>query len=360
MLKHKLYFEDLEQINSINISWELLDKKSILVTGGTGLIGSVLVDSMIYRNEEKKSDIDIWVLTRNEEVLKQRFGNYIEKKYFHYLIQDVSNNIEIEPSIDFIIHGAGKGDPYSFAHDPVGVMNANYLGAYQVLELSRKKKCKKVIFLSSGEVYGTYNKEITSDKERGASGIKEGEYGYLDILNPRSCYSSSKRAAETLYVSYSKQYDIEICIARPCHTYSASMLSTDSRVIGEFIKKGIQHQDIIMKSEGIQTRSYCYVADTVSALFYILLYGVNSKAYNIANKNATLTIKELADIIALKSGVSVRYELPSMTEKQGYSNIRNAVLDPSLLESLGWIPQYNIMDGIDRMFQIISDNYYMR
>lgn len=358
MLKHELYIEDLEQINSIDIPWERLENRSILITGGTGLIGSVLVDSLIYRNEEKNAGIDIWVLARNEVTLKERFADYINKPYFHYLIQDVCNQIDIDNPIDFIIHGASKGDPYSFVHDPVGVMNANYIGTYQVLELARKKSCEKVLFISSGEVYGNHSDEVMSNEEKEIRGIKEDEYGYLEILNPRSCYSSSKRAAETLYASYSNQYGITVCIARPCHTYSATMLSTDSRVIGEFIKKGLQHQDIIMKSAGKQLRSYCYVADTVTALLYILLYGNNCSAYNIASKNSIVTIKDLADIVALKSGVEVKHELPSAVEKKGYSEIINAVLNSSELERLGWQARYNIQDGIDRMFQILYDKSF--
>ncbi|QHQ60682.1 NAD-dependent epimerase/dehydratase family protein [Anaerocolumna sedimenticola] len=355
MLKHKLYIEDLEQINNIDIPWKQLENHSILITGGTGLIGSVLVDSLIYRNEEKNAGIDLWVLTRNEEVLRERFGEYLDKEYFHYLIQDVSNQIDIDDPIDFIIHGASKGDPYSFAHDPVGVMNANYLGTYQVLELARRKNCTKVLFISSGEVYGIVDVKSRSIIENGERGIKETEYGYLDVLNPRSCYASSKRAAETLCLAYINQYSMNVCIARPCHTYSATMLYSDKRVIGEFIRHGLQKQNIIMKSEGTQLRSYCYVADTATGVFCILLNGESCLAYNIANRNSIVTIKELAYIIAKKSAVKVRIIKPGEVEKKGYSGIEHAVLDPAELEKLGWQPRYDLPNGIDRIVRILSE-----
>ena len=355
MLGHRLYEEDMKQINHIDIPWNMIEGKSILITGGTGLIGSVLVDALIYRNEMYQTNINIWVLGRNDATILEKFGSYVEKEYFHYIKQDVCDEINIDAPIDYIIHGASKGDPYSFANDPVGVMNANYLGMYQVLELAREKQVKKVLFISTGEVYGTQNKVNETTLKIEMLGLKESDYDYMDILNPRSCYASSKRAAETLCVSYSSQYGIKVSMARPCHTYGATMLDSDNRVIGEFIRKAEDHLDIVMKSQGIQRRSYCYVSDTVTALLYILLLGDNCTAYNIANKNSIITIKELAELIACKADTKVDFEMPEEIEKKGYSNIVNAVLDASKLEGLGWKPKYDIQEGIERTMQILHN-----
>lgn len=350
MLKHRLYIEDLEQVNSINIPWNQLEGTNVLITGGTGLICSVLVDSLIYRNEKYNSKISIWVLARNELILKERFKEYINKSYFHYVLQNVCNEIIIKEPIDFIIHGASKGDPYSFVQDPIGVMNANYLGTYQTLELARKKNTKKVLFISSGEVYGDYKlayEDIISD------GLKENQYGYIDILNPRSCYASSKRAAETLCASYSSQFGIKVNIIRPCHTYSATMLSTDKRVIGELIRLGLKHEDLILKSAGRQLRSYCYAVDTITALLYVLLCDSDLKAYNISNRNSIVTLKDLAELIAEKSGVGIKYEIPSKLEVSGDAKINYAVLNPTEIENLGWRPIFNLQDGINRIFEML-------
>lgn len=353
MLEHQLYKEDMIQINHIQIPWNKINGKTILITGGSGLIGSTLVDALIFRNEMQQANINIWILGRYEKTILDRFGKYLDKQYFHYLKQDVSEKINVDSSIDYIIHGASKGDPYSFVHDPVGVMNANYIGMYQVLELAREKRVEKVLFISSGEVYGIKTKENETTVFSEKIGLKESEYGYVDILSPRSCYASSKRAAETLCESYKIQYDVNISIARPCHTYGAAMLDSDNRVIGEFIRKAIKHSDIVMKSNGIQKRSYCYVSDTVSALLHILLLGDNGEAYNIANSNSIITIKELAELIAQKVEMKVIFEIPEEIEKKGYSDIVNAVLDASELEGLGWNPKYGILEGIERTMEIL-------
>jgi nucleoside-diphosphate-sugar epimerase len=351
MIEHSLYQEDLKQINQINILWSELEGKSILITGAGGLICSVLVDALLFHNEVSQLYIDIWILGRSEVILKERFGKYFDKKYFHYIIQDVSQKIRIASPIDYIIHGAGKGDPHSFITDAVGVMNANYMGMYQVLELAKEKSTKKVIYISSGEVYGILEPLKRKDMQKG---ISEDEYGYIDILNARACYASSKKASETLCVAYSKQHHIEVSIARPCHTYGASMLENDNRVIGELLRNALKKNDFVLKSQGKQNRSYCYVSDTCTALLYILLAGSNGAAYNIANRNSVLTIRELAEIVAKKVGTEVLYESPNEEDNKGCSNINEAVLNSYELEKLGWRPIYGILEGIDRTLEILS------
>lgn len=355
MLEHKLYEEDMESINNLDIPWNQLEGSSILITGGTGLIGSSLVDALIYRNEMKQANIKIWLLGRNTDTVQEKFEKYLKKDYFHFLCQDVCRAINISEPIDYIIHGASKGDPRSFATDPVGVMNANYMGMYQVLQLAKERCVKKVVFLSTGEVYGIQPEPYDDKLQLTDKGIKENDYGYLDILNLRSCYASSKRAAETLCISYSSQYDINVCIARLCHTYGANMLADDNRVIGEFIRNALHHSDIIMKSQGIQRRSYCYVADTVSALLYLLIYGDRGAAYNVANKNSIITIRQLAELIAYNAGTNIIFDIPKEIEAKGYSNIVHAVLDASKLEELGWKPKYDMEEGVRRTIEMLKD-----
>ncbi len=350
MIDSITYAEDLRIINERGADWQKLDGKTLLITGATGLIGSVLADAIILRNELYHANINIWLLGRNEYELRKRYGNYLDRHYFHYILQDVAEKIDIDGPLDYIIHAASKGDPDSFVTDPVGVMNSNYMGMYRLLELARAKWTRKVLFISSGEVYG-----IAEHSENLRDiGLKEEEYGYLDLLKVRACYASSKRAAETLCASYSEQYNIEVSIARPCHVYGATMLDTDRRVIGDFIRRISKKENIVLKSPGLQKRSYCYVPDAITAMISILLYGKRSEAYNIANRDANITIYQLAKLCADIAGTQVTYEDAGQSDIKQASNIMHAVLDPSKIEALGWRPLYGVREGIERTVRILS------
>jgi nucleoside-diphosphate-sugar epimerase len=188
-------------------------------------------------------------------------------------------------------------------------------------------------------------------------GINETEFGFVDTLNARSCYATSKRAAETLCASYYEQYKIDFNIARPCHTYGASMQENDSRVICEFFRKANNNDTIVMKSAGAQIRSYCYTADTIKGLLYILLLGHPGEAYNIANRNSVITIRELAEKISQYAQSNIIYEKPEDKEIKGYSNIQHAILDATKLEKLGWSASYSLDKGIVRTLELISNKH---
>ncbi len=349
MIENVLYQEDLKQINELDIPWECLRGKSVLITGASGLIGSVITDVFIYRNEHFKAEMELWLLGRSEKQFSLRYKAYADKSYMHFLVQDVCDPIHLNGNVDYIIHAASKGDPASFARDPVGIMNSNYMGMYQVLELAKEKRSVRVLYISSGEVYGIVDNDDTQELK-----IKEEEYGYVDILSSRSGYSSSKRAAETLCISHAEQFGTNVVIARLCHTYGATMQNNDNRVIGEFIRNAVSGKNIVMRSPGLQRRSYCYVADAVSALLFILLKGIRSEAYNIANGNESITIRELAELSAQIAGTSVIFEAPDMLDIKNSSNINRAILHSGKLEDMGWSPYYGVAEGMKRTIDILK------
>ena len=143
----------------------------------------------------------------------------------------------------------------------------------------------------------------------------------------------------------------DVVIARPCHIYGSD-IERDDRAFAQFLRKAKAGEDILLKSDGSQVRSYCHVDDCASALLYILLRGINGKAYNIANRDSVLSIKELAELIAQTVGVKIMYDIPSNSESKGYSKVQRAVLDSSLLESLGWRPQISLKEGLRRVLGI--------
>lgn len=353
MLDSKLYQDDLQKLNEQPFPWEKLEHKNVLITGGTGLIGSCLADVLIWRNEHKEAGIGIWILCRNEARAREAFGAYLEKAYFHLIVQDVSEPIlqgtaQIPDKMDYIIHAASKGDPKSFVTDPLGVMNANLLGMHQVITYARGAEPEKILYLSSGEAYGRL--ELPGDVP-----IAESMTGVLDSLNARNCYGISKRAAETMCVSAVSEYRLPICIARLCHTYGPTMMADENRVVFQFIGNALRGEDIVLKSAGEQRRSYCYVTDAVRGLFGILFYGGSGEAYNVSNRQSVVTIRELAKIAAAYAGRSVLCAEQTDEEKKENSGIMHAVLDDRKLAGLGIKMEYDMEAGFRRTLEILKE-----
>lgn len=341
----RYYEEDLAHIVRCGVDYEPLYHQCVLVTGASGLIGSVIVDTLLWLNDHKNANIKVVAWSRNERILSQKWG---ERNDVTIVAQDICEEIkDCAWRADYIIHGASKGDPSSFAADPVGVMNSNYIGTLQMLSLAKKCKSKKLVFISTGETYGIV--ENVSE-----NGIVETESGYLDRLNPRNCYAVSKRAAEGLLISYFKEYGVPVGIARLCHTYGGNILPDESRVIFQFMKNALAGQDIVMKSSGCARRSYCYVADAVCGIFIILLKGQAGEAYNVANPQSVVTIRNLAELIAEKNGKSVFIQCEEQECNTMDSGIRQAYFDISKLKKLGFCPRYGIEEGIMRSMEMMT------
>lgn len=320
-----------------NLDIRQLASKRILICGAGGLIGTALVELMLEINSQYETNIEIYALGRNQATLGERFSIHLNKSAFHILAADVIDFLPNGLRFDYIIQAASPAHPLAYSQTPVDVMKANLMGTINMLELARNSGAK-LLFVSSGEIYGTSN--IID------SVFRENDYGYIEVSNPRSCYPESKRAAETLCASYYAQYGVDTVAARLCYVYGPTITNNNSRADAQFLRNAISHEDIVMKSPGAQVRSFCYVRDAVTGLLYILLKGRSGEAYNIANKKSIASIREYAEILAALSGVKIKYVLPSETEAKGYSQVSRAVLDASKLEMLGWQPQYDLEQGL--------------
>ena len=323
MTEIKSYQSTIQEVYNFSLPWEKVSKANILVTGATGLIGACLIDVLMC-NPDK--DYTVYALGRNVERAKKRFANYWGNSGFYFICADVCEPLLLQENFDYIIHAASNASPNFFVQKPVEVMKSNLLGVSNLIEYGLKHNMKRLLFVSTGEVYGQ------SDKDK----LDESSYGYVELLNPRSCYPSSKRAAETLAMCYSSEYGCDAVIARPCHIYGPNFTESDNRVYAQFIRNVQNGEDIILKSTGLQYRSWCYVVDCVAALLHILLKGKSGEAYNIADKNSVVTIRELAEIVAGIAGKKVVMQVATDFEKKGFTPITHAVFDTSKLEDLGW------------------------
>ncbi|WP_408072094.1 NAD-dependent epimerase/dehydratase family protein [Butyrivibrio sp. JL13D10] len=340
------YLADIEYITKLNLPWDQLSGKSFLISGATGLIGSCLIDSLISLNDKENLGIKIYAIGRDRNRITDRF----KRSMVIPIEQDVNKPFSAEirsVTTDYVLHLASNTHPMQYSTDPIGTIMTNLVGLNSMLENCENKNVNRFIFASSVEIYG----ENRGDVER----FDENYLGYINCNTVRAGYPEGKRAGEALCQAYIKQKGMDVVIPRFSRTYGPTMLSSDTKAISQFIKKGVSKEDIVLKSEGTQLYSYSYVADAVSGLLYCLLLGENGEAYNIADPGSDITLKDMAAIIAEYVGKEVIFELPDATEAAGYSKATKALLDSTKLKRLGWKAQYDMEKGLKRTIDILSE-----
>lgn len=324
-LDNDLYFADVVKTIEQTGNVEYFTGKSILILGASGLIGSFLTDCLLYANRVQKMNLHIYAASRSRERLIERFGE--ERKSLRFVEGDVTT-LEFNMPIDVIVHSSSYAHPRAFREKPVETMLANMLGTYRVLEIARRNPGCRVLYVSSGEV----QEEV-------------------DHLTTRACYPVSKKAGETLCLSYMQEYNVEVMIARPCHTFGAHAMEEDNRITAQFIARAADDQDIIMNSAGSQMRSFAYVADCVSGLLTILTCGQAGKVYGVAS-DEVCSIRQFAEWCAGTVQRQVVFHEANGKELAEASPIKEQIIDNTELKLLGWIPGYSIEQGIKHSVNI--------
>lgn len=343
----KLWISDIDTVLSVLPELEVMGGKSILITGAAGLICSSIVDIIFRYNDTHDEKIQILAAGRWPEEMASRFGDLVKRSDFHFVVYDASKtNNYIEEKADYIIHGASNASPDMIVKEPVETMLSNFLGMKYLLDYAKEKKAKRLLYISSSEVYGA---------KKGNEPYKEGEYGYIDLLNSRNSYSIGKCAAETLCVSYADEYGIESVIVRPGHIYGPTASPYDARVGSAWAYAVAKGKDLVMKSDGSQIRSYVYSLDCASAMLKVLLAGENCHAYNISNPNSIISIKELGEFLSNAGNVKLRIELPTEEEKKGFNPMSNSSLEARNLLNLGWKGCFDAETGLSHTVEILKE-----
>lgn len=330
--KQDVLQEDLAAISQADyIPWNQLQGKSVLVTGGTGLIGSTVIKALCYANTAKKLQLKIFALVRSMEKATRLLGT--ENDVLHFVQGSVEKLPEINEPVDYIIHGASPTASLFFVEHPVETIQIAVQGTTNLLELAKRKAIKSFVYLSSMEVYGAPQTDTLIPESQGCT---------LDSMVVRSCYPIAKRLCENLCASYAQEYHVPVKVVRLAQTFGPGVFRNDGRVFAEFARDAIESKNIVLQTSGSSKREYLYTADAVTAIITILLKGQDGEAYNAGNPETYCSIVEMAQLVAeqVASG-TIKVCFAANTENHDsskYSPSHHLHLDVGNLEKLGWKP----------------------
>lgn len=327
--------KDLQRIIK-DFDMSVFDNKTVFITGATGLLGSLCVKTLLLSG----FNIQVIALVRNRNKAENIFSKYFSDK-LTFVIHDINDKINYDGQVDYIIHCANSTSSKDFIDKPVETLLTTINGTKNVLEFAKSKTILGMVYLSSLEVYGVSEKEY----------LTENDYGYIDILSPRSSYSEGKKAAETLCISYGSEYGIPVKIARLAQTFGAGISNDDNRVFAQFVRSVVNGKNIILHTKGETKRNYCYTTDAITGIFTILTKGENNNAYNIANKESYISILEMAKMLE-NDKTKVVFEIDN--KNRGYNPTVKICLDSSKLEALGWTPQVGLREMYERLIKSLK------
>ncbi len=304
-------------------------ERRILVTGGSGFLGSHLCDRLVARGDDVVCADNLFTGR------KRNIAHLLNRPNFEFLRHDVTFPLYVE--VDQIYNLACPASPVHYQHDPVQTTKTSVHGAINMLGLAKRLRAR-IFQASTSEVYG--DPDVHPQPEE--------YWGRVNPIGIRSCYDEGKRCAETLFFDYYRQHKLDIRVARIFNTYGPRMHPSDGRVVSNFIVQALKGEDITLYGDGLQTRSFCYVDDLIDAFVTFMdTDGELPGPINLGNPNE-FTIKQLAeaviDLIGAKSKL-IFLPLPSDDPKQRQPNIEKA------REILRWQPKIQLNDGLTKTIE---------
>ena len=339
---NKILEQDIETICSSKlIDWNKIDNHSFFITGATGLIGSLIVKSFIWRNINKNANIKKLLLVRNKKTAIDMLGSGNNIEYMESSIENLNYNI----NVDYIIHGASPTQSKFFTQNPVETLDISILGTKNVLEIAKNNSVKSMVYLSSMEMYGTMkDQNVTEDK-----------IGKIEILNTRSSYSEGKRIAELYCYSYFSEYNVPVKMCRIAQTFGPGISKNETRVFKYFADCIINKRDIILKSTGETIINYSYTTDTIFGILCILINGKDGESYNIVGEKTNMTILESAEWLLKEFENKNNRIICECNQKNDFAPDNKMILSNQKIKTLGWKSKISLKEGYKRLIKYIKE-----
>lgn len=328
---------DIEEFVQDYALTDSLNSAKFLITGATGLIGSTLVRCLLALNK----DIQITCPIRNLKKVKAIYGEEVETiRFIECDLLTYLNKLTEEDGFKYIIHCASPTAGKYMTEHPVDTYMLAIDSTRAILEYARKVQTD-IVYVSSLEYYGQNFDDAM---------ITENMQGFVNSTDSRSSYPLGKRAAEYLCVAYAKQFDVNVKVARLTQTFGAGVSADDNRVFAQFARSVIEGKNIAMHTKGESAKPYCYTTDCVSAILYILLRGEKGEAYNVANQETYISIKDMAKFLCTHFNPQLKVVVEEHPE-MGYAPVTKLNLSTEKLKSLGWLPRYGLYEMFDRLIK---------
>jgi len=312
-------------------------KSRVVITGGAGFVGSNLCEKFLSENWK------VVAIDNSITGTKQNLKDFLNNPDFEFIQADITKPIKISGDVNLVLHFASLASPVRYFKYPVETLRAGSDGTFNTLELA-KSKGSRYLVASSSEVYGD-PKEYPQNEEY---------WGNVNSVGPRSMYDESKRFAEAVVMAYHRAFNLDTRIVRLFNSYGPRMKIDDGRVVAAFIQKALENQPIQIFGDGTQTRSLCYVEDTVEGIYRVSeVPDLNGEVFNIGNPDER-QIVELANLVVeFTSSTSGIEYLPARDEDPQ----RRCPDISKIAKFSGWQPEIELREGVEKTIKYYRSLY---
>jgi len=316
--------------------------KTVFLAGGGGFLGRYFEATFSHLNSTRLKESPCHVILMDNLATVSITSAPKGSEHIEFIEADVTEPMEIDAPLDFVINAAGIPSPYYYRAYPLETMDASIKGTRNLLELSHAKGAR-FTFFSSSEIYG--------DPDPKHVPTQESYRGNVSSMGPRACYDESKRVGETLCYIFHGKHGVATNIIRPFNVYGPGMAEADYRVLPNFASEIKGGRTLKIYGTGDQTRTYCYATDAINGFLRVIARGVPGEAYNIGNPEPEIGVRELVDRIKIALGVNVAYDIveypdsyPADEPMRRCPDIRKAKLQ------LKYEPTLGLEDGLRKFF----------